>query len=210
MARIVKRLVKSSLILLVVFSSLALTEDYELEDDEEVARQKYEKRRQELKKKHEEHRKQKQQDEELAEGEEWTAHEKVARGDTDKEAEEDEGELFTWETFMAEYNSESPEHPEVKIAKRYFPTEESTVVTERYKSLLKMYMDGTVHETPIDEDIREEALKQLEEFIDEYIDSNGKDEYGLKDLFADYFEGKFHDWVDREHPETDPEIEPDL
>jgi hypothetical protein len=119
---------------------------------------------------------------------------------------------FTRESFFAEYDQESPEHPEVKMAKKYFPTRETTINVERYKTLLKMYMDGTVHDEEIDEDIREEAHAQLEEFVEAFIDQEAKekDEFTVEDLFTDFIGGAFHEWLDKAHPQHDDEIEPDL
>jgi len=202
-----KKFLTVGLVSLVLLAAIVHTESYELEEDEQKAHEKYEKRRQELKNKHAEHKKRKSEDEKLADGEEWTKHEKYEREDSEEELHPD---MFTRETFFAEYDTASPTHPEVKMAKRYFPTKDSSIDKERYKSLMKMFMDGTVHENPIDEDIREEAHKQLEEFLDQFVDSKEKDEFTIEDLFSDYIEGKFHDWVDLEHPQSDPDIEPDL
>lgn len=154
----------------------------------------------------------KDSDEPLASGEEYTEDEK---GEREKEAEElknTDPQYFTRETFFAEYEKENPEHPEVKMAKKYFPTKETTINKERYKVLLKMYMDGTVHDEEIDEDIREEAHRQIEEFVDQFIEaeSKEKEEFTVEDLFTDFIGGKFHEWLDQQHPENDSDIEPDL
>lgn len=120
--------------------------------------------------------------------------------------------LWKKDDFFAEYNSANPTHVEVVMAKKYFPTRDTTIDQERYRVLLKMYMDGTVHDEEIDEDIREEAHAQIQEFVDEFIqlESATKNEFTVDDLFDDFLGGKFHDWLKKAHPQDDPEIEGDL
>lgn len=151
-------------------------------------------------------------DEPLASNEEYTEDEKAEREQEAESLKNANADYFTRESFFKEYDSESPEHPEVVMAKKYFPTRDTTIDKERYKTLLKMYMDGTVHDEEIDEDIREEAHKQLEEFVDSFIDQEAKekDEFTIEDLFNDFIGGAFHDWLDKYHPENDSDIEPDL
>jgi hypothetical protein len=154
----------------------------------------------------------KDSDDPLASGEEFTEDELAERAQEAEELKNANADYFDKESFFKEYNQESPEHPEVKMAKKYFPTEDTTIDKERYKVLLKMYMDGTVHDEEIDEDIREEAHKQLEEFVEAFIEAEAKekDEFTVHDLFDDFIGGKFHDWLDKAHPENDSDIEPDL
>ena len=144
-------------------------------------------------------------DDELLPGEEYTEEEKLIREQEAEELKKAQASMWTREQFFAEYDTEKPEHPEVSIAKKYFPTRTSTINKERYMGLLKMYMDGTVHDEEIDEDIREEAHAQIEEFVEGYIaslDSN-KEEFTIEDLFEDFIAGKFHEWVDKNHPQED-------
>ena len=94
---------------------------------------------------------------ELLPGEEWTEEEKLIREQEAEELKQAQASMWTREQFFAEYDTKNPEHPEVSIAKKYFPTRSTSINKERYMGLLKMYMDGTVHDEEIDEDIREEA-----------------------------------------------------
>jgi hypothetical protein len=89
------------------------------------------------------------------------------------------------------------------MAKKYFPTRTTSIDKLRYKSLFKMYMDGTVHDEEIDEDIREAAHEQIEGFVEQYVNetSADKDEFFVEDLFLDFIDGKFHDWVEKTHPD---------
>ena len=154
----------------------------------------------------------KDSDEPLRPGEEYTDEEKYIREQEAEELKQAKASMWTREQFFAEYDTERPEHPEVSIAKKYFPTRTSSINKERYMGLLKMYMDGTVHDEEIDEDIREEAHAQIEEFVEGYIatvDQN-KEEFTVEDLFEDFIAGKFHDWVDKHHPQEDEEGMEDL
>jgi hypothetical protein len=154
----------------------------------------------------------KDSEEPLQSGEEYTEDEQAEREHEAEELKNANAEYFTRESFFEEYNQENPEHPEVQMAKKYFPTQDTTIDKERYKTLLKMYMDGTVHDEEIDEDIREEAHKQLEEFVESFIEQEAKekDDFTVEDLFNDFIGGRFHDWLDKHHPENDSDIEPDL
>lgn len=175
------------------------------------SRGEYNERRKAMKEAREKRDREDHEDSKLEEGEKKVDDDDHAERDNELIHNPDNHEMFTRESFMAEYNQEKPTHPEVSTAKRFFPNKDSTINKERYKSLLKMFVDGTVHDEQIDEEIQAEAHKQLEEFVEEYIDSQGdKEEYTLEDLIRDFVEGKFHDWIDHEHPETDPDIEPDL
>lgn len=154
----------------------------------------------------------KDSDEPLASDEEFTQDELEERADEAEALKNANAQYFTRESFFAEYEQDKPEHPEVQMAKKYFPTKDTTIDKERYKTLLKMYMDGTVHDEEIDEDIKEEAHKQLEEFVESFIEAEAKDkdEFTVEDLFKDFIGGAFHDWLDNHHPENDSDIEPDL
>ncbi len=151
-------------------------------------------------------------DEPLQEGEVYTESELLERQNEAEALKETHPGLFTKETFFKEYDLEKPKHVEVVMAKKYFPTRKSIIDKERYLGLLKMYMDGTVHDEEIDEDIREEAHAQIQEFVEEYVKhvAEHKTDFTVDDLFEDFIAGKFHDWLKKTHPEDDPEIEGDL
>ena len=123
-----------------------------------------------------------------------------------------QADYFTRESFFYEYDKATSKYPEVVTAKKFLPTRTTTIDKDRYKSLLKTYMDGTVHDQEIDEDIREEAHKQLEIFVENYVDdvAADKNDFTIEDLYTDYIAGKFHEWLDKSHPEIDHEIEPEL
>lgn len=114
--------------------------------------------------------------------------------------------------FYKLYENPTDEHPEIVIAKRYFPTKEATVDKERYKVILKVYIDGTVHEQEIDPAIAQEAHLQMEEWVDKYVETEKKEaeRFTLHDLFKDIVQGDLHQWIERVFPENDPDIEPDL
>lgn len=112
-------------------------------------------------------------------------------------------------TFLEEYKKEKSSFPEVEAARNFFPTEDYTISRERYSVLLNMFLDGTVHDMEIHEDIREEAIKQIQEHSEEYLSTvKGElEEFMLNDFIEDAIEAKYHDWLDKTYPEIDPEIE---
>lgn len=172
----------------------------------------YDRRRKRYKEGIAKRRQENEEDGKIHEGEEKAHSEQEEEPEYESIFNPDNHEVFTRETFMAEYEGESPEHPEVATAKRYFPTKDTSISKERYKALLKNFMDGTVHDEDIDPEIEEEAHLQIQEFIDEYVESSkdGRDRFTLEDFIVDYIESRLHDWMDDEHPESDPEVEPDL
>merc|ERR1712032_383086 len=110
---------------------------------------------------------------------------------------------FTEEEFYREFNNPDSKHEEILTARRYFKTDKDVIDKERYKALLKLYMDGTVHDMPIDEEIREEAHLQIEERIDEYFEKKmaDRDEFTIHDLFLDGVSDRYHNWLDQRYPE---------
>ena len=110
---------------------------------------------------------------------------------------------FTEEVFYREFNNPDTKHEEILTARRYFKTDKDVIDKDRYKALLKLYMDGTVHDMPIDKEIREEAHLQIEERIDEYFEKKmtEQDEFTIHDLFLDGVGDRYHDWLDQRYPE---------
>ena len=110
---------------------------------------------------------------------------------------------FTEEVFYKEFKNPDSKHEEILTARRYFKSDKDTIDKERYKALLKLYMDGTVHDMPIDEEIREQAHLQIEERIDEYFEKKmaERDEFTIHDLFLDGIGDRYHNWLDSRYPE---------
>jgi tRNA(Ser,Leu) C12 N-acetylase TAN1 len=121
----------------------------------------------------------------------------------------DEPEYLNEKTFFEQYARKKSDLPEVEVARKYFPTAEAVISRERYESLIMMFLDGTVHEEEIDEDIREEAKSQLKEHLDVYMKTvrKGQEEFTLRNYFEDTIQAKFHKWQEKTYPEVDPEIE---
>ena len=119
---------------------------------------------------------------------------------------------FTRESFFAEYDKEESDHPEVHVAKKFFPTRETTIDKERFIGLLKLYTDGTVHDEEIDEDIREEAHRQIQEWCVNFMNEKyaEQEQFTIEDLFRIMFDREFLEWVELNHPLGDQDIEPDL
>lgn len=114
-------------------------------------------------------------------------------------------------TFFAEFADKSSKFPEIVYARRYFKSTEDMISKERYSALLRLYLDGTVHDELIDEVIREEAHARIEEHLEEYlrIEKAGREEFSVNDLFLDIIIGHFHDWEDKAHPDKHPKIDID-
>ena len=120
--------------------------------------------------------------------------------------------INTRERFLKEFSRKRGRVAEVRAAKRFFRTTEATISRERYAMLLKLYVDGTVHDQPMDPEIAEEAGKQLEEYIEEYLALKKKEKRGFSvdDLFEDMIAGEFHSWLDVAHPEDSDEQDDEL
>lgn len=135
--------------------------------------------------------------------------EKESKRSEQEEATTEEPEYLNRKTFMEEYNKSESEFPEVEASRRFFPEEDEKISRERYAVLLKMFVDGSIHDMEIHEDIRDEANKQIEEHIEEFLTrkKDHVDEFGLEDYIEDAIEAKYHQWLEKAYPEIDPEIE---